>query len=93
MASPLTWGRNQRPDHPLPYAGGYDARMRYVFCSFVGGVIVGALGFIAGFFGPILFTPESNRPLLGIFITGGRWASSLASFLAASMPQRIAAPA
>ncbi len=32
---------------------------------------VGGLGFAAGFFGPILLTPESNQgPLLGIFFTG-----------------------
>jgi hypothetical protein len=36
-----------------------------------GGFILGAIGFIAGFFGPIIFTPESNQgPLLGIFMTG-----------------------
>lgn len=33
--------------------------------------VVGGIGFIAGFFGPILLTPEANQgPLLGIFITG-----------------------
>jgi hypothetical protein len=37
----------------------------------VGAVIVGFIGFIAGFVGPILFTPQANQgPLLGIFITG-----------------------
>ena len=37
----------------------------------LGAVVVGALGFTAGFFGPILFTPEANQgPLLGIFVTG-----------------------
>ena len=34
-------------------------------------VIIGAVGFCGGFFGPIIFTPESNQgPLLGLFITG-----------------------
>ena len=34
-------------------------------------VVIGAVGFCAGFFGPIIFTPESNQgPLLGLFITG-----------------------
>lgn len=34
-------------------------------------VILGAIGFVAGFFGPILLQPEANQgPLLGIFITG-----------------------
>jgi hypothetical protein len=37
----------------------------------LGGIIVGATGFILGFFGPIIFTPGANLgPLLGIFITG-----------------------
>lgn len=35
------------------------------------GVILGVIGFIGGFVGPIVFTPEANQgPLLGIFITG-----------------------
>jgi hypothetical protein len=39
--------------------------------AFGGGVIVGFIGFIAGFVGPIVFKPDSNQgPLLGIFITG-----------------------
>ena len=38
---------------------------------FKGAVIVGAIGFCAGFFGPMLFAPDANQgPLLGIFITG-----------------------
>ncbi|HTN43626.1 MAG TPA: hypothetical protein VMN77_07500 [Nitrospiria bacterium] len=38
---------------------------------FYGGVVVGGIGFSAGFFGPIIFAPEANQgPLLGIFITG-----------------------
>lgn len=33
--------------------------------------VVGGVAFAAGFFGPIIFTPEANQgPLLGIFITG-----------------------
>jgi hypothetical protein len=36
-----------------------------------GALIVGAIGFCGGFFGPIIFAPEANQgPLLGIFITG-----------------------
>ena len=35
------------------------------------GLIVGALGFAVGFFGPIYFMAEANQgPLIGIFITG-----------------------
>ena len=37
----------------------------------LGGVILGGVGFIAGFVGPILLRPDANQgPLLGIFITG-----------------------
>lgn len=36
-----------------------------------GGFILGSIGFIGGFIGPILFNPSANQgPLLGIFITG-----------------------
>lgn len=39
--------------------------------AFTGGIVVGAAGFIGGFFGPMLVTPGANQgPLLGIFITG-----------------------
>ena len=35
------------------------------------GAILGAVGFLGGFVGPVIFTPEANQgPLLGIFITG-----------------------
>jgi energy-converting hydrogenase Eha subunit B len=34
-------------------------------------LILGGIGFAAGFFGPIILTPDANQgPLLGIFITG-----------------------
>ena len=34
-------------------------------------MIVGGIGFCAGFFGPMVFAPDANQgPLLGIFITG-----------------------
>ncbi len=37
----------------------------------IGAVLFGGIGFSAGFFGPIILTPEANQgPLLGIFITG-----------------------
>ena len=37
----------------------------------LGAVILGGIGFIVGFIGPMVFTPESNQgPMLGIFITG-----------------------
>ena len=35
------------------------------------GCILGLLGFVVGFFGPMIFTPESNiGPILGILLTG-----------------------
>ncbi len=38
---------------------------------FTSAFIIGGIGFIGGFFGPIIFSPSSNQgPLLGIFITG-----------------------
>ena len=37
----------------------------------MGGVVTGFIFFIPGFFGPLIFSPESNQgPLFGIFITG-----------------------
>lgn len=36
-----------------------------------GGLFLGGIGFLAGFIGPLLLSPEANQgPLLGIFITG-----------------------
>lgn len=38
---------------------------------FIGALVLGGIGFSAGFFGPIIFNPEVNQgPLLGIFFTG-----------------------
>jgi hypothetical protein len=35
------------------------------------GAIIGVIGFLGGFIGPLIFTPDANQgPLLGIFITG-----------------------
>ena len=37
----------------------------------LGAVVAGAVGFLAGFVGPGIFTPDANMgPMLGIFITG-----------------------
>lgn len=36
-----------------------------------GALVIGAVGFVAGFFGPMVFTPGANQgPMLGIFLTG-----------------------
>ena len=34
------------------------------------GVIVGAIGFAAGFFGPLIVAPSAQGPLFGIFVSG-----------------------
>ncbi len=43
----------------------------WISSTLSGAIVLGAIGFCAGFFGPIIFTPGANQgPLLGIFITG-----------------------
>ena len=45
--------------------------MRILKSAFRFGLILGGIGFVGGFVGPMLFTPEANQgPMLGIFITG-----------------------
>jgi hypothetical protein len=40
-------------------------------CVILGALLTGVVGFSAGFFGPIILSPDSNQgPLLGIFFTG-----------------------
>jgi hypothetical protein len=54
-------------------------------------LIVGVIGFIAGFVGPMIFTPEANQgPLLGIFITGplGFFAGGVLGLIVALMRRR-----
>jgi hypothetical protein len=37
----------------------------------LGAAVLGGLGFVAGFFGPMILAPGANQgPLLGLFITG-----------------------
>jgi hypothetical protein len=44
------------------------AHARYVI---LGGLVIGGIGFAAGFIGPMIFAPDANLgPMLGIFITG-----------------------
>jgi hypothetical protein len=44
---------------------------RHIHTTIRGGWIIGAVGFVIGFIGPIVLTPQSNQgPLLGIFVTG-----------------------
>jgi hypothetical protein len=43
----------------------------FVRSTMMGALVTGAVGFSAGFFGPMIFVPGANQgPLLGIFITG-----------------------
>jgi hypothetical protein len=54
-----TWTRTAAVDSSLTRSVGYWA------------LVIGAIGFVGGFFGPMLFAPGANQgPLLGIFITG-----------------------
>jgi hypothetical protein len=51
--------------------GGMARTRQRLTYTFIGGIILGYIGFAIGFFGPLIFTPESNQgPLVGIFITG-----------------------
>jgi len=43
----------------------------FVRSTMMSALVTGAVGFTAGFFGPMIFVPGANQgPLLGIFITG-----------------------
>jgi len=54
-----TWNRLRRTPDSL------------VSCAMTGALVLGAIGFCGGFFGPMIFVPEANQgPMLGIFITG-----------------------
>ena len=45
--------------------------MGVIGSAFKGGCTLGIVGFLLGFVGPIILTPEANQgPMLGIFITG-----------------------
>ena len=44
------------------------ARLKFALLS---GLVVGAVAFAIGFFGPLVWAPDANQgPLLGIFVTG-----------------------
>jgi hypothetical protein len=48
-----------------------SAAPRILTTAAVGALLVGGVGFLAGFFGPIALNPGANQgPLVGIFITG-----------------------
>jgi len=71
-----------------------EARERMRFAA-ICGFITGAVGFVLGFFGPILLAPEANQgPLLGIFVTGplGYLVGLPAGWLVARFRKRQAPP-
>ncbi len=49
------------------------AHLRHGFLSAIvlGALLLGSIGFVLGFFGPMIIDPEANQgPLLGLLITG-----------------------
>jgi hypothetical protein len=53
------------------WAGAAEGSSSVAVMAGLGAVILGGLGFVAGFFGPMIFAPEANQgPMLGLFITG-----------------------
>lgn len=48
-----------------------DVSRNFAGKVFITAFVIGAIGFIIGFIGPLIFTPEANLgPLLGFFATG-----------------------
>ena len=48
-----------------------DVSQKFILQLILTAFSAGAIGFVLGFFGPIIFSPGANQgPLLGIFITG-----------------------
>ena len=61
---------SEQPGQPLSYAPPRKTR-GVLSTAIVGAVLLGGIGFVGGYVGPIVFTPEANQgPLLGIFVTG-----------------------
>ena len=66
---------------PRDETAGWGTAFAY---GIAGAVIVGFPSFLAGFIGPIIFTPEANQgPLLGMFITGP--AGAVVGFIAGAL--------
>jgi hypothetical protein len=54
----------------------------------LGAVVLGGIGFLLGFVGPMILTPDANQgPMLGIFITGpaGAVLGAIGGAIAAAM--------
>lgn len=75
---PIPWGVAAVISYACAMAAGWYAwtRTASVNTSLTRSVgywamVIGAIGFIGGFFGPMVFAPDANQgPLLGILITG-----------------------
>jgi hypothetical protein len=66
-----------------------DPRSGRVVAAGIGALVVGGIGFAAGFFGPMLLAPDANQgPMLGIFVTGpgGAVLGAIGGFLLGSKP-------
>lgn len=51
--------------------GTADGASSVAMMAGLGAVALGGLGFVVGFFGPMIFAPQANQgPMLGLFITG-----------------------
>jgi hypothetical protein len=56
---------------PAPAGRRMEAAMDILRTALKGGCLIGGIGFLAGFLGPMLLVPDANQgPMLGIFITG-----------------------
>ena len=65
FAARFVWRWTERPRGRRNGRGRPDERDRY------GALVTGGIGFVGGFFGPMILAPSANQgPMLGIFITG-----------------------
>lgn len=74
----IPWGISAAASYAIAMVAGFyaftrTATMPTSLAKSVGywALVIGAIGFVAGFFGPLLFSPGANQgPMLGILITG-----------------------
>jgi hypothetical protein len=74
----IPWGVSAIASYSLAMAAGWytftrTATVSTSLAKSVGywSLVIGAIGFVGGFFGPMIFAPGANQgPLLGILITG-----------------------
>lgn len=71
--------------------GQHPRSRREIGSTIMGALIIGGASFAAGFFGPIILTPQANQgPLLGIFFTGplGFAAGAILGFIVGRLRRR-----